>query len=358
MKFIAATASYDAWLRQRCEVYGPDLAHKTIEMAESAFAFHRGTYYRWAQTWAKRVPEVADAPRVLAVGDLHVENFGTWRDADGRLVWGVNDFDDADDLPYANDLLRLAASVRFAKTSAGLNLKFSKACRWMLDGYRAHLEAGGGPFVLEEHHPELRALAMAERREPVEFWAKLARVLESPAVEPPEEAQRAMLSSLPEGPKELHFRRREKAGVGSLGKPRFVLLAEWAGSWIAREAKAIAPPATAWADGTDSHSRIGEVLGRAVRCPDPIYRVSDRWLVRRLAPRTSRIELKELKTVDDVRELFAAMGAETANVHLGTPGATAAILADLAARPDGWLADAADAMAGFIREEWAAWKAV
>ena len=29
-----------------------------------------------------------DAPQVLSVGDLHLENFGTWRDADGRLVWG------------------------------------------------------------------------------------------------------------------------------------------------------------------------------------------------------------------------------------------------------------------------------
>jgi len=32
---------------------------------------------------------------VLAVGDLHVENFGTWRDAEGRLIWGVNDFDES-----------------------------------------------------------------------------------------------------------------------------------------------------------------------------------------------------------------------------------------------------------------------
>jgi len=36
---------------------------------------------------------------VLAVGDLHVENFGTWRDAEGRLIWGVNDFDEAWRLP-------------------------------------------------------------------------------------------------------------------------------------------------------------------------------------------------------------------------------------------------------------------
>lgn len=41
----------------------------------------------------------------MAVGDLHVENFGTWRDIEGRLVWGVNDFDEAHPLSYANDAL-------------------------------------------------------------------------------------------------------------------------------------------------------------------------------------------------------------------------------------------------------------
>jgi hypothetical protein len=43
----------------------------------------------------RRAPENAGAPVVTGVGDLHVENFGTWRDADARLVWGVNDFDEA-----------------------------------------------------------------------------------------------------------------------------------------------------------------------------------------------------------------------------------------------------------------------
>src|ERR1039458_5738131 len=36
-----------------------------------------------------------DAPKVLAVGDLHVGSFGTWRDTEGRLSWGVDDFDES-----------------------------------------------------------------------------------------------------------------------------------------------------------------------------------------------------------------------------------------------------------------------
>jgi uncharacterized protein (DUF2252 family) len=47
------------------------------------------------QAWPEVCPDLAKAPKVLAVGDLHVENFGTWRDVEGRLVWGINDFDEA-----------------------------------------------------------------------------------------------------------------------------------------------------------------------------------------------------------------------------------------------------------------------
>ena len=56
-------------------------------------------------------PDLANAPSVLAVGDIHLENFGTWRDAEGRLVWGVNDYDEAAEMPYILDLVRLAVSA-------------------------------------------------------------------------------------------------------------------------------------------------------------------------------------------------------------------------------------------------------
>ena len=63
-------------------------------MKEGPFPFLRATFYRWAQTWPEVSPETFAAPVALAVGDLHVENFGTWRDVEGRLIWGVNDFDE------------------------------------------------------------------------------------------------------------------------------------------------------------------------------------------------------------------------------------------------------------------------
>src|SRR5262245_51376355 len=89
-------------------------------MRRDQFRFLRATYYRWAQIIPQALPNLAAAPRVLAVGDLHVENFGTWIDGEARLVWGVNDFDECAKLPCAYDLVRLATSAHLAQSAGAL----------------------------------------------------------------------------------------------------------------------------------------------------------------------------------------------------------------------------------------------
>jgi uncharacterized protein (DUF2252 family) len=81
-------------------------------------------------------PELSKGPHILAVGDLHVENFGTWRDSEGRLIWGVNDFDEAYPLSYANDLVRLAVSAHLAVEAGHLPLKRKDICdgEWLHRG--------------------------------------------------------------------------------------------------------------------------------------------------------------------------------------------------------------------------------
>src|SRR5438552_3830750 len=143
-----ATRQYESWLASRIRLVGADLAAKHELMARDAFAFLRGTFYRWMQVFPERCPEPDGAPRVLAVGDLHVENFGTWRDAEGRLVWGINDFDEAYPLPYTLDLVRLAASAHLAIAAHNLSVKNEEACEAILEGYSGCLKEGGKPFVL------------------------------------------------------------------------------------------------------------------------------------------------------------------------------------------------------------------
>jgi len=361
MSFSEATQKYESWLARvvPAPLVRTDLDYKHQLLADQAdpFPFFRGTYYRWAQHWAELAGPLAAAHRVLAVGDLHIENFGTWRDADGRLGWGVNDFDEVDELPYTNDLIRLAASIRFARKAGVLDIKFGAGCEAILEGYRECLKAGGRPFVLEEHHPYLRTVAMAADRDPVKFWEKMTKLLADTPANPPAEAQSAIETVFPIGGLRVEYRSRLRVGVGSLGRPRYVALAEWMGGWICREVKAFASPASSWATGVEGpvECKAADAVAGAIRSPDPFYRPGKRWVVRRLGPRSSRIELDHLQASDAGRILHA-MGAETANVHLATPGSATPVLTDLASRKAGWLADAAKALSEILEADWKEWQ--
>ena len=117
-------------------------------MQKNAFAFLRATYFRWARTIESVCPELAAAPVVACVGDIHVENFGTWRDADGRLVWGVNDYDEAAFMPYAFDLVRLATSA--CLSPPGKKGDAARIVAAVLDGYRSAL-ADPRAVLLDQH---------------------------------------------------------------------------------------------------------------------------------------------------------------------------------------------------------------
>ena len=355
--FPEANAAYERWLGTHLRIRPVDLRRKHAAMAEAAFPFMRATFFRWAERWAAVCPEVVDAPRLLAVGDLHVENFGTWRDAEGRLIWGVNDYDEAWPLPYTSDLVRLATSALLAAEQNELSLAARPAATAILDGYLAGLEVGGRPFVLAEHHHALRAMAVARLKDPEAFWQRLEAM---PPVrgKPPASARKAIWQMLPDPEIDVRFVNR-LAGLGSLGRERYVAIGDWAGGKVAREAKALAPSACSWADGAPRRSpRIyyQTIMDEAVRCPDPFVRVKRRWIVRRLAPDCSRIDLKALPDERDELALLQAMGAETANVHLGS-ARSKSLSADLARRPEGWLRHAAARMRDEVERDWRAWRA-
>jgi hypothetical protein len=359
MDIVTATTDYERWLRSFVEPNQADLDYKYARMADrnDPFPFFRGTYYRWAQTWLTACPAEANVPQVLSVGDLHVENFGTWRDSDGRLCWGVNDFDEADILPYTNDLIRLATSLLLAKWTGAVDVKFGQACKAILNGYVENLEAGGVPYVLEEKNIELRQLAMAEDRNPTAFWKKLTKLLADDPAEPTDAARLALLSDLPEQGLKPAIRFRPRVGMGSLGKPRYVALVEWSGSWIAREVKATIPPGTAFASGqTARTSLVSEIHRRAVRCPDPYFRPAPYWTARRLSPRCSRIELNHFAHADEMKAILYASGGETANVHAGSTNAIDPILEDLRGRKKGWLEEAAKEAAQAVEKDWKQWR--
>ena len=346
-----ATRSYERWMGRYAPVVRADLALKHELMHHDAFRFLRGTFYRWQQIWSRVCGNATNAPAVIAVGDLHVENFGTWRDLEGRLIWGVNDVDEAARLPYTNDLIRLATSAHLAIDAAHLHVSHLEVAEAIFDGYLQGVQTGGRPFVLEAEHPGLRKLALSDLRDPAAFWAKLqSGRLISGAVLPG--ARQALATLLPHGVKEYVVRRRV-AGIGSLGRPRFVATAQCSGAPIAREAKARIPSACAWSGAVDANA-ARTILARAIRVPDPYFQIRRRWIVRRLAPDCSRIVLANIPEGHDVRRLLHAMGAEAANVHLGSARA-ARLRHDIVRRSAKWLDRSAQAMSEAVLHDWQRW---
>ena len=352
MNIQTATQNYEDWLGERTTLVEADLDFKHEQMAAGVFPFLRSTFYRWAQHFPEVCPALAEAPALLAVGDLHVENFGTWRDTEGRLIWGVNDFDEAHQMPYTVDLVRLATSAALTGSLSG---KSGAACRAILDGYEAGLKAGGKPFVLAEDHRWLRGFAEKNLADPGEFWKKMA-ALPPAEKDVPLSAREGIAHTLPHPQPPYHAVSR-RAGLGSLGHQRFVGLADWNGGQVAREAKALVPSAWLWAEKKSGPLEIlyQAMLSQAVRCRDPYVELRGEWILRRLAPDCSRISLTALPDAKDELRLLRAMGWETANIHLGSPAAIKAIRHHLDKLPKNWLPQAVEAMTEATEQDWKAW---
>ncbi len=87
--------------------------HKFRKMAAEPFAFYRGSACLFYADMAEEPDEWADerTGRVWIQGDLHAENFGTYMDSEGNLVFDVNDFDEAYLGSFTWDVRRFAASL-------------------------------------------------------------------------------------------------------------------------------------------------------------------------------------------------------------------------------------------------------
>jgi hypothetical protein len=355
MDIVKATASYEKWLGGHTKLVPADLKRKHRLMADRTdpFPFFRGTFYRWAQRWQTLGADLCGAPAVLAVGDIHIENFGTWRDAEGRLAWGVNDFDEAAVLPYTQDLVRLAASAAVEARQERLSLSVPDICETVASGYRGGLKRRRDgtlrPTLLDGDRRWLAPpRTAAEARG---WWRRLERDL-TRARPVPRAATAALRATLPRGA-EVSVTGARAVGVGSLGKPRFAALAQWQGGPISREVKALVPSAVCWATGEERPPALPSILARAVRSPDPHFQVCGGWVCRRIAPDIERSAFVAGQGNATAARLLEAMGRELACVH---DGDAAAVLADLARRPRKWLRKGVATMLSDVLDDWAAWR--
>jgi uncharacterized protein DUF2252 len=349
MSFRAANADFEDWLRHQCDVVEPDLEFKHERMKKNAFVFLRATFFRWAQQIERLCPDLKDAPKVLAVGDTHTENFGTWRDAEGRLVWGINDFDEAVTTAYPYDLVRLATSVRLAPEARVGNRETAEA---IIAGYREGLEQPR-PALLDEQNSAMRPFVACTDQDRQDFWIEVDGY---PKASPPAKVRSLLEGSLPKNASVPRFASRVKGG-GGLGRPRYVAIATWCGGRIVREAKAIVPSAWSWAhgEGTAPVRAVDLAFGK-FRAPDPHMSVKDGFIVRRIAADSRKVELGDAAGAKLRTDLLSAMGFDIAAIHAATNGAALRISRDLKSRDAGWLHAAAKTAAAAVTADFEEWR--
>ena len=225
------------------------LAMKYSKMAQSPFIFLRGA----CELFYEALPDSSlfrDAPLAWCCGDLHFENFGSYK-GDNRLVYfDINDYDEAALAPVTWDMVRLLTSIQCGADALNATpaqaLAVSRSC---VEAYRAALVNGKPLWVERETSVGLVNMLFAnlEERERTAFLNKRTlrkshrRSLITDGVKalPASDEQKKLVGAFmadfaktqtnPEFFEVIDIARRI-AGTGSLGVERFVVLVEGKGS--------------------------------------------------------------------------------------------------------------------------------
>jgi uncharacterized protein (DUF2252 family) len=342
------TVAYESWLGRQIPLVPADLAAKHREMADSTLRFLRGSYYLWLERLGKLLPDVLDSVTVPIVGDLHVENFGTWRDRHLIRRWGVNDLDESGRGAYGNDLVRLATSAVLAPH---IGLPDKDVCAVLLDAW-SNAAPTPAVDVDADSAGHLRHL-LPEPEQPDAYYARLTAGPESdPDIVPAPVRTRVGETAPPGWRPTWHHR---VAGTGSLGRPRLVAVGSVDGVPYAREVKLLAGSTAAWArtaltasahsvprgQPSDDESVYDAAMAR-LPGPDPSGRVQS-WQYRGRSPGDVRIEISGLGEKASER-LLRSMGQAVVNIHALDVDAFEVARAHAAHRPKGWLHDAVQTM--------------
>ena len=370
------------------------LAMKFAKMKESPFVFLRGACHLFYDALPDD-PVLIKAPLAWCCGDLHFENFGSYK-ADNRLVYfDINDYDEGALAPCTWDVVRLLTSIRCGtdalRTTPAEALAISHNC---LAGYREALIRGKPLWVeretssglihdlLEDLQDRTRADFLdrrtvrknGERRLKVDgIKASLASDAEKNSV------GEFMARFAADQPNPRFFKvvdiARRIAGTGSLGVARFVILVEGKGSPDGNyllDLKEVRPSALsahlkrlgiaqpAWPN--EAH-RVVSVQNRMQAVDHaflfPVDFNGAPCVLKGLQPSEDRVAIGDWgKKLDRLREVVSTMGRVLAWDQLRAAGRNGAATADQLiefAQGETWMPavqGAADVMAKVTQQQW------
>ena len=229
---------------------------KFRKMAASPFAFYRGSaplFYSDLESESTSGPYLDEkTAQVWIHGDLHAENFGTYMNSQGRLIFNVNDFDEAYIGPFTWDLYRFVASLvllGYGKALSDSQISnlvetYAKAYRERIhllatnrgDAKRFTLKTAEGPLLktLQDARVQSRASKLDSDTKVVDAERTFERgkkviELEDEMKEKLAKAFESYLETLPPNPRRGKCRIKDPigkrgVGIGSAGLPSFELL--------------------------------------------------------------------------------------------------------------------------------------
>jgi uncharacterized protein (DUF2252 family) len=225
------------------------LSLKYRKMRTDAFAFLRGTCHLFYQDWPVNSP-LNVAPSAWICGDLHLENFGSFKGENRLTYFDINDFDEAALAPATWELARFLTSVLVGAKTLGVNHSEAIAlCHCFLDSYTDALQDGKARWIeratakgmIKDLLSSLRKRSRPEFLDSRTKFKSDKRVLHldsKRALRAADEDNEKVISFMAEfatlQPNPNFFKvldvARRIAGTGSLGTERYIILVEGSGS--------------------------------------------------------------------------------------------------------------------------------
>ena len=353
------------------EAFGDLAAHdaaafrgKFRKMASSAFAFYRGSaclYYADVSRDADPFAQ-GEASRVWIQGDLHAANFGTYMNSEGRLVFDVNDFDEAYVGPFTWDVHRLAASLALLGYEKALSDdEITEMIQVVARSYAVQVErfasaehTGSFALTLANTRGELLEIlqsarlntrvALLDELTTIESYDRRFRLggpvqgLDATARDAVQAAFDQYLETIPAGKLQKRINYRVKdivahrgVGIGSAGLPSYNLLVEGRTEALEndiviymKQANVAAPSRVI--DDDRIHGYFQHHGHRTVVSQRALQAYSDPWLgyteldgvgqlVAEVGPYDSDLDWTDINEIDAILELLESLGRAMAKIH-------------------------------------------
>jgi uncharacterized protein (DUF2252 family) len=210
-------------------------------MAGNEFTFYRGTCHLYYEDMARNA-SLPDAPLAWCSGDLHLENFGSYRASNGLVYFDINDFDEGALAPASWELVRFLGSIGMAADVWNYSAREAEDLMMVaLKAYAAQLAEGKAYAIEKETSPPLIKdfFEMAEKqrekeqlKERVDLKKETLKIIKQKTLPLSAELYQEIKSAVGTYLKETYgfFKIKDIAfriaGTGSLGMKRYVVLVE------------------------------------------------------------------------------------------------------------------------------------